>query len=135
MNGLIRPKATIEVKLTETPVTITYDQALRAFKSEVNNKFPPTLSTTTPTRRHIQEVSTRRSHFGRGGRGNGRGSGRGYQSRKGQGNVCGRQYKTLPDRKVITLQNGRQIEYHAFFNFPGPIFSQMKQQDIDMLKK
>ena len=73
-------KETISVKLTGMPVTITYDQALRAFKSEVNNKFPPTLSTTTPTRCHIQEVSRGRSHFGRGGRGNGRGSGIGYQS-------------------------------------------------------
>ena len=70
-------KATITVKLADTPVMITYDQALRAFKSEVNKKLPPTLSTTTPTRRHIQEVSEGSSNFGRGGRGNAKGSGRG----------------------------------------------------------
>ena len=76
-------KATIAVKLTETPVTITYDQALRDFKSEVNKEFPPTLSTTAPTRRHIQELSVGCSHFRRGGRGNVRRSGRGHQSGKG----------------------------------------------------
>ena len=60
-------KVTILVRLIEMPVTIPYDQALRAFKSEVNKKFPQTLSTTTPTRRHIQEVSGRLAHFGHGG--------------------------------------------------------------------
>ena len=67
-------KAKIAVRLTDSTVTITYDQTLRAFKSEVNKKFPPTLSTTTPTRRHIQEVSGGYggcTQFLRGGRGHG----------------------------------------------------------------
>ena len=117
-------KSTIAVRLTESAVTITYDQTLRAFKSKVNKKFPPTLSTTNPTRRHIQVVSGGsggRNQFGRG--------------RRGQGNGGGRLYKTRPDIKVITLQNGHQVEYHASFNFTGHVFIQMKQQDINMLKK
>ena len=44
-------------------------------------------------------------------------------------------YKTRPDRKFIMVQNGQQVEYHASFNFPGHVLSQMKQKDIDMLKK
>ena len=128
-------KATISIRLTKVPVTIAYDRELRAFKSEVNKKLTPTLSTTTPTRRHIQEVSRGQVHFGRGGRGGGCGKGRGYQGGRGQGNGGGSPYKTCPDSKLITLQNGNQIEYHASFNFPGTIFSQMKQHDIEMLKK
>ena len=110
----------------DMPVTITYDQALRDFNSEANKKSPPTLSMTTLKRRHIQEVSVGRAHFGRGDRGRGYGTGRRYQSGRGQGNGCGRHYKTCPDRKFINLENGNQIDYHASFNFPGPIFSQTK---------
>ena len=128
-------KSMILVRLTEMPVTFTYDQVVIAFKSEVSKKFPPTLSTTTPTRRHIQEVSGGQFHFGRGRRGRGRGIGRGYQGGRVRSNRVGRPYKNCPDSKFITLQNGKQIEYHASFNFPGPIFSQIKQHNVDMLKK
>ena len=117
------------------PVTITYVEALRAFKSEVNNKLPPTLSATTPTRCHIQEVSRRRVHFVRGGRGRGGVTGRGYQGGKGRVNRGASPYKTPPYIKFITLQNGKNIEYHASFNFPIPILFQMKQHNIDMLTK
>ena len=42
-------KVTIVVRLTKSLVTITYYQTLRAFKSDVNKKFSPILSTITPT--------------------------------------------------------------------------------------
>ena len=79
-------KATITVRLTKSPVMITYDKTLRAFKSEVNKKFLPTLSTTTPTRHHIQEVSGGsggRTEFVRGGRVHIHASGRSYQGGRG----------------------------------------------------
>ena len=44
-------------------------------------------------------------------------------------------YETRPDSKCITLKNVQQVEYHAFFNFTGHVFRQMKQQDIAMLNK
>ena len=128
----------IAVILTKSPITITYDQTLRAFKSEVNKKFSPTLSTTTPARRHIQEVSGGsggRTQFGRGGRGHGRIIGRSCQGGRGKGNGGGRLYKTRPDSKFITPQNGHQVEYHASFNFPGHVLSQMKQQYIYIVNK
>ena len=131
-------KATIAVRLSESPVMITYDKTLRAFKSEVNKKFPPTLSITTPTRRHIHELSGGsggRTQFGQGGRSHGCGSRRSYQGGRGRGKGGGRMYKTHPDRKFIMVQNFQQVVYHASFNFPGHVFRQMKQQDIDMLKK
>ena len=131
-------KATIAARLIELPVKITYDQTLRAFKSEVNKKFPPTLSTTTPTWSHIQEVSGRsggRTHFERGGRGHGSGSGRIYQGGRRQGNGGGRPYKTRRASKFITVKSFQQVEYHDSFNFPGHVFTQMNQQDIYMLKK
>ena len=131
-------KARIALRLTESPVTITYDQTLRAFKSKVNKKFPTTLSTTTPTWRDIQEVSggsEGRTQFGPGGRGHGCGSGSSYQGGRGRGNVERRLYKTRPDNKFITLQNGQKVESHNSFNFSGHVLIQMKQQDINMLKK
>ena len=73
--------------------------------------------------------------FGRGGRDHGHRSGSSYQGGRGRGNRRGRLYKTRPDSKFITLQNGQQVEYHALFTFPGHVFRQMKQQDIGMLKK
>ena len=76
-----------------------------------------------------------RTQFGPGGRGHGCGSGSSYQGGRGQGNVERRLYKTRPDNKFITLQNGQQVESHNSFNFSGHLLIQMKQQDIKMLKK
>jgi hypothetical protein len=60
---LVPVKAGIGIELARIPMTMTYEQALAAFRNEVNRKFPPQMSSTTKTRRHINEVG--------GGRGRG----------------------------------------------------------------
>jgi hypothetical protein len=60
---IVPVKAGIGIELARIPMTMTYEQALAAFRNEVNRKFPPQMSSTTKTRRHINEVG--------GGRGRG----------------------------------------------------------------
>jgi hypothetical protein len=118
---LIPTKAQLEIKLSQTPMTITYDQAL--FCNMVNQKHPPQMrATQNRVRSNVNEATTRQSGrvnrggFGRGGRG-GRLGGRG-------GRGTPRQTRTA-DSRTITLTDGTQIEYHASFNFPRHIFMKM----------
>lgn len=138
-------KASINVELTRVPMTYTYDQALMAFKTEVNKKFPPG-SSAAQIKRRIQELDRGhnagrgrgRSGYGRGrgGRGFGRGrGGRGYgrggrSGRGGRGN-----YNRPTGTKWITLTDGRQIEYHPAFNFPDKIYNLFTREDRDMLRR
>ena len=101
-------KASINLELAKTPVTIKYENELAAFRNQANQKFPPELSSSNNRRtRRINEASNNGSgrggisqglggiYQGRGGRGifggRGRGiSGRGYG---GRGNyICSRKY-------------------------------------------
>ena len=130
----------------EFPITITYNQTLRLFKTEVNKKFPPTSTTTTHIRRHIQQVvCITPSGQGRGCRfGNinfGRvfgGISRIYHKHHGgtgcSGATHGRPYKNRPDNKTTTINTGQQVKYYPLFRFMGWIFQQTNQEDPDMLK-
>ena len=104
----------INVDLTRTPVTMTYAQALAAFRNEVNRKFPPHLSTTERTRR-MSEMDTHynRGRGGRGGRGGRSGRGRGRQNGRGRGRTRSRQ----GDVRTITGLDGQQMEIHPSFSF------------------
>jgi hypothetical protein len=44
---LTHVKASIGIELTRQPITLTYEQALAAFRNEVNRKFPPQMSSAT----------------------------------------------------------------------------------------
>ena len=138
--------STIKVKLTEVPVTYTYAQALQAFKTEVNNKFPPG-SNTSNTRRNISETSGgrggrgyggRNHNYGRGnGRGYGRGRGRGYGRGYGRGQGRGRgNYNNSPrnDSKSITLKDGEKIQYHASYRFADSVYERFTNEQKEMLK-
>ena len=129
-------KGSIKTKLQETPLTYTYAQALLAFKTEVNNKFPPG-SNPTNTRR-ISEMSGRGGRgYGRGGKGRGfrgRNGGRGYGGRgqgRGRGGY-GNQRRS--DSKTITLKDGQKIEYHPSFKFPDALYEKFTNEQKDMLK-
>jgi hypothetical protein len=129
-------KAGISIELTKIPVTYTYAQALTAFRTEVNKKHPPSLSSETRTRRHIQETNQRSGGRGRGslrGRG-GRHYGGGY-GRGGRGGRFGRGGRGNRQKEYITLKDGRKVEYHASFNFPADVFHQMQDADRDRLKR
>ena len=74
-------KASINLELAKTSVTITYTNALAAFHNQVNHKFPSEFSSSnTRSTMIINEAGTRRG--GRGGIFQGRG-GR-YQGRGGR---------------------------------------------------
>ena len=109
-------KAGINIELTKIPVTMTYSQALSAFRNEVNRKFPPELASKNNTRaRRINETSR---NGGRGG-GRGRGRGRGHD-RGGRGGRGGR--SSHPDERRVTGLDGRTIYVHPSYDFPRNIW-------------
>ena len=64
-------KASINLELAKTPVTITYEHSLAAFRNQVNHKFLPELSYSNNMRtRIIHEAGT--CGGGKGGRFQGR---------------------------------------------------------------
>lgn len=140
-------KGSIKTKLQEKPCTYTYQQALQAFKTEVNNKFP---AGSTPTyARRISEASGAqggRGNYGNRGGGRGRGyggrsyggyggrsyGGRGFgNGRGGRGNGNG---NFNNDSKTITLQDGQETQYHPSFKFPPHIYNQFTSEQRDMLR-
>ena len=124
-------KAQLEIELSRTPTTITYEQSLALFRNMVNQKHPPQMGAVqNRTRRQVNELTTGRGARGRGGGGRG---GRG--GRHGRGGNRGNARQTRTDSRMITLTDGTQIEYHASFNFPRHIYMKMKQEDKDALKR
>ena len=80
---LVHAKAGINIELTKTPMTITYEQALSNFRNEVNRRSRPQMSNPSGTRerRSLREMNTsdgrsrgRSRGRGRGNPGRGRGS-------------------------------------------------------------
>jgi len=123
-------KAQLEIELSRTPMTITYNQSLALFRNMVNQKHPPQVGAANlRTRRQVNEVTSGRG-AGRGGSGRG---GRGGRHGRGGGRGGSRQTRT--DSRMITLTDGTQIEYHASFNFPRHVYLKMKQEDRDTLKR
>jgi hypothetical protein len=127
---LVPVKAGSGIDLARIPMTITYEQALAAFRNEVNRKFPPQMASTMKAQRHINKVS--------GGRGRGARFGRtdhgGHeQGRKGRGGNRGRPAKKRSDNSFITLSDGQEVEYHASFHFPPAIFNKMKDADRERM--
>ena len=105
-------KATISVELSRKPVTYTYAQALRAFKMEVL-KLHPEGNLSSKSARRIKELKQKR----KGG------------NQKGGGQVK----KSRPDSQIITLLNGKKIEYHPSFRFPSDLFAQFRPERKKML--
>lgn len=118
-------KASLNIELARIPLTLTYEHALSAFRNAVNQKHPPEMSAPHRARRNIREVR----RFQRGGRGNGRGSGRG-----GRGNQRGER-RTRTDSEIITLTDGKKIEYHPSFHFPIEILRKFTQEQRDKMKR
>ena len=128
-------KASIGIELTRMPMTYTYAQALLAFKTEVNKKFPPEASP-QKIKRTMQQLEghseSRNYGGGRGrGRGRGRGPGRGGRGRGGRGR---NQHNPHPDAKMITLKNGKRVEYHASYSFPQDVYEQFTDNQIQTMR-
>ena len=112
-------KAAINIELTKTPMTMVYEQALAAFRNEVNRKHPPQVGSNTRTRR-VNEVGRGTGRgFGRGyGRGRGRGFGRGGRG----GRSTGRGHR---EARFVTGNDGRSIEVHPSYKFPPNIWENL----------
>ena len=74
---LVRNRAGINIDLTKTPMTMTYEQALATFRNEVNRRSRPQMANPVNSRerRSIREMNIQ----------DGRGRGRGHPGR-GRGN-------------------------------------------------
>ncbi len=135
-------KTSIDIELNRRIVNYTYDEALLAFRTEVNRKFPPGASASR-IKRTIQELEGR-SHHGsrndhggrgyRGGRGRGRFGGRGRGRYGGRGRGRGRGSHSGRGR-WITLTDGQQIEYHPAKHYPDEIFAKFTQEQLDTLRR
>ena len=124
-------RAGINIELSKTPMTMTYNTALAAFRNEVNNRHPPRIIPTVPTRRHIRETS-------QGGRGTG--SGRFQRGGRGRGGRTGRRSssyipKTKSDSKILILTDGEKIEGHHTFRYPWHVWKKIKPEDKQWLRK
>ena len=101
-------------------MTYTFAQSPQAFKTEVNIKY---LTGAVATRR-VQEMGK--------GRGRGRYAGRDSvryggicrgRGRLGRGRGC--VYSPKLGSKVITLMNGKKIDYHSSIKFSDNIYHRM----------
>jgi hypothetical protein len=106
-------KSAINLELTRVPMTMTYNQALSAFRNEVNRKFPPGLSSNNQRQRRINQVG---------------------QKNKNKNNNQQRGNKRAhKDSRTITLIDGKQIDAHASYNFPRHIWAKIPQNEKDRL--
>ena len=110
-------KAQLEIELSRTPMSMTYEQAIALFRNMVNQKHPPQMGAAqNRVRRSINETSANRGGRGQGRGGYGRG-GRGGRN-TGRGGCGGQPRQSRTDSRIITLTDGTQVEYHASFTFP-----------------
>ena len=127
-------KSSINLELARTPVNLSYDNAISAFRNQVNQKYPPELSTYNNRRpRRVNEVDSmggsREGRFqgrgighygGRGGRGRGGifYGGRGRGGRYGRGGRQNLGYKqSRSDSRMVQCNNVTQIEVRPSYDF------------------
>ena len=121
---LSQTKAAINVELTKTPVTMTYDSALTAFRNQVNQKYPLNFGRNTGQRR-INQLGTRGRGRGRGRNGRGRG-GRG-NGRFGQNG--GRKTTGHPHARMVQGEDGTYIEVHPSYSFQPQVWQNIPQAE------
>ena len=127
-------KSSINIEHARTPVNLSYDDDLAVFRNQVNQKYPPELSTSNNRRpRTVNEVDSMGS--GRGGLFQGRGRGhyggrggydrggifygeRGRGGRYGRGGRQNSGYKrSIPDDRMVQCNDGMQIVVHPAYDF------------------
>lgn len=127
---LAQAKTNIQMQANRNPPLTTYAQAMLDFRAIVRTKHPhPATTGERRTRRQVNEVS-------RGGRGGGGGRHRNNHGGRGRGGRGGhRVHKTRTDSEIITLQDGRRIEYHPSFRFSDDVMRQMTNEQKDKLRR
>ena len=129
--------------MNRSPPNITFAEALRNFRNEVNRKFPPQVGNNTSRviRRQIWQTNTR--HNAQRGRGNGRfpRGGRGrtkyHNTNRFRGRFVpihgGRQ--TRNDSRMVKLTDGTTIEVHPSFSFPQDVWQVMPKEHKEYILK
>lgn len=107
-------KASINTELSKIPMTMTYEVALASFRNTVNREFPPQLGDGAKTRRSIRQTDRGRPRKRRD---------------RGNDNYGNAPRKTRDDSDIITLKNGKRIEYHPSFYFDDATLRQFKPKD------
>ena len=113
-------------------MTMSYHQALSAFRNEVNRKHAPELNQNTRQRRVAQTGSYQGQYNSRGGGRGGRFSydnrgGRGRGRSQGRGGRGGRwtPNRGHKDARFITGNDGRTIEVHPSYKFSPQIWENL----------
>lgn len=117
-------RASLNIELSKTPMDLKYEDALASFRNAVNLVHPPEIKPIqrNRVRRNVREVGFRST------------------TKKGRDNIRNVDRNDFIKRKrtdsrIITLKDGKKIEYHASFNFPNKIYQQMKDIDKERLKQ
>ena len=145
---LKQTKAALDVELAKVPMTLTYADAVSTFRNAVAAKYPPEVgSSSTRTRRIVNEVATGRNRYdrngrsgrGRGGRGHhpygGRGgrNGRGGRGRGGHGRNHNPRTRTRPDSWWTVGTSGKVIECHPLISYPNNIWYDIPPEDREKI--
>lgn len=140
---LAETKAMLLIQLSQVPMRLTFDQALAALRASVQAIHPEAFSEDAAirnTRRHINAATRTPAGRGRGrGRGNrGNGAGRGYRGRGGHHSHHNHNpadpKRSRSDSEIVTLKNGKRIEYHASFRFPDDVIRQFPTELYERMK-
>ena len=139
-------RAAIQSKLIDTPMTLTFKQAIQYYRNAVRAQYPTGSNNrnyTSVDRRGISETNSRGRGGGRGGNGGG-GRGRGGRNQGRQDrrhNANNNRYHR--DMEQVTLTNGRKINYHPAFRFtdeelalfPEELKTKMRQQRAEYRRR
>ena len=123
-------KETINARLMDIPMTMTFGQAIRIYRNVVQTKFPNGAQRPNQNRRGIAQVGT--GHGGGRGHGGNGGRGRNRNDRRHNGN--GGRGRNHPDQETIVLSNNQHIKYHPSYNFTSDELRNMTPGQRDRLK-
>ena len=108
-------RTVLDSQLAAVPVTLTYNQAMTAFRNVVNAKAPPDLNNNTRSRR-IQQSRKRGNNNDDKGR-----------SKRGK--------KSHPDAQMITMKDGTTKEIHASYRLTPKDWENMPDQVAARIKR
>ena len=145
-------KASINIDLARIPITITYENALAAFRNQVNQKFPLEMASASCRTRRVNEVTAcgvnsrnyNNRYRGRRGveyRGGGRHSGRGRYGGRLGGSGRGHDGKNAgyrrsrQDARMVQCHDGTQIEAHPVYDFTSDEWQRLPEAERSRIRE
>ena len=135
-------KSSINVAIASNPETpFTFESAMMAFRNKVLEKYPPNAYGQSMSRRQIRKVD-REAHsktkgswkYGGSGKEGGRNYGGVNTSGKGSKRIKIKNRRLHRDNKLMTLRDGRVIDYHPSYNFDRnlemPFFTHAQRDNL-----